>query len=371
MQAVNTPHLQPYHPVTFLERGVAVPFTTPMLAGTRARPRERGGTELIVPNPSGGSGAYVLPWNGVRDLCRPTMHDAQLNAMIAELAAITPSDIRAAARTIAAEGLAGRPARTAADAAAAQEQRDRLVTNFLLLLELVKQAEPPGSNRVPPEQEQPAILERRARSVITQIAPLLSLSPDRVANGLERLADLFCPIGIGKDARDARHVRLIDSLIGLRDRMTGWANSHHDDSVPAARMVANVADVTLSCAAAILASTRAMVDDLPALLRSLDAAPTTVIERATRMDWLLDGWEQICLVWQTAETAVTQRAALADMALMVPVLPREVVSWMDNTVLADDVGHLRRFVPINQDWRTGVTVFDLVARNEHIRALAA
>ena len=33
--------LQPYHPTTFLERGVAVLFTTPMLAGTRARPMER------------------------------------------------------------------------------------------------------------------------------------------------------------------------------------------------------------------------------------------------------------------------------------------------------------------------------------------
>ena len=64
---LDIPLIQAYLPATFLERGVAVPFTTPMLAGTRARPSERGGTELLVPNPSGGTGVYILPWGSLRD----------------------------------------------------------------------------------------------------------------------------------------------------------------------------------------------------------------------------------------------------------------------------------------------------------------
>ena len=30
---------------------------------------------------------------------------------------------------------------------------------------------------------------------------------------------------------------------------------------------------------------------------------------------------------------------------------------------------LRRSVPLNEDWRTGAIVFELIARNEHLLAL--
>lgn len=109
------PLVQSYHPTTFLDRGVAVPFTTPLLAGTRARPAERGGTELVVPNPSGGRGVYILPWGDLRALCNPTVHDRRLNERAAALPAIAPSSIRDVARQVAAEGLAGPAARQAAE----------------------------------------------------------------------------------------------------------------------------------------------------------------------------------------------------------------------------------------------------------------
>lgn len=371
MQDLNAVRLQPYHPTTFLERGVAVPFTTPMLTGTRARPMERGGTELIVPNPSGGDGVYVLPWNAVRDLCRPTMHDTQLNEKVAELPVITPSGIRAAARAIAEEGLAGRPARAAASEAAAHDHQDRLLTNFLLLLELVKQGEPAGHNQTPPDREQPALLERRARWVIAHIAPRLGLSSERIAIGLEELAVLFSPIGIGAHIAEARLARLADGLARLRDAMLAWAQGRLDDSTAPAAMVAEVAGLTLSIATHTLNTTRKLVDDLPMLLRTWDNAPEALAQRTTRADWLLDGWEQICLLWNLAETDAMRRAALADMALMVPIMPREATSWMEDAVIDIELLQRRRIVQINEDWRTGITVFDLIARNERARARAA
>lgn len=371
MQETSSPHLQPYHPTTFLERGVAVPFTTPMLATARARPMERGGTELIVPNPSGGDGVYVLPWNAVCDLCRPTMHDMQLNELVAELPTITPHGIRLAARTIAAEGLAGRPARAAATEAATHERLDQLLTNFLLLLELVKQGEPTGRNPVPPDKEQPALLERRARWVIGHISPRLGLSPDRIATGLEQLAALFSAVGIGRQIPDARLTRLTNAVARLQQDTRAWSEAKADDSAAIAAMVAEVAGHTLACAASTLGATRKLVEDLPMLLRNWDNAPDTLAQRATRPDWLLDGWEQICLLWDTAETDPMRRAALADMALMIPIMPREAASWMEDTVLAMEANNRRRNVKINEDWRTGITVFDQIARNERIRALAA
>lgn len=371
MPEIPTQRLQPYHPTTFLERGVAVPFTTPMLAGARARPMERGGTELIVPNPSGGDGVYVLPWSAVRDLCRPTMHDTQLNELVAELPTITPSGIRIAARSIAVDGLAGRPARTAATEAAAHDQQDKLLTNFLLLLELVKQGEPAGHNGTRPEREQPTLLERRARRVIAHIAPRIGLSTDRIATGLEELAALFSPIGIGGHAAEARLARLLDGLARLHEETRTWAQARLDDSVASAAMVAEVAGFTLTVATHTLTATRKLVDDLPMLLRRWDSGPEALAQRTTRPDWLLDGWEQICLLWNTAETEAMRRAALADIVLMVPVMPREAASWMEDTMIAPDMAGRRRIVQINEDWRTGITVFDLIARNERMRALAA
>lgn len=365
------PRLQPYHPTTFLERGVAVPFTTPMLASARARPMERGGTELIVPNPSGGDGVYVLPWNAVCDLCRPTMHDTQLNERVAELSTITPHGIRMAARAIAADGLAGRPARAAATEAATHERLDQLLTNFLLLLELVKQGEPAGHNQVPPDQEQPAILERRARWVIGHISPRLGLSPDRIANGLEQLAAMFSGVGIGRQIAEARLTRLTNAIARLQQDARSWSESRFDDSAALATMIAEVAGHTLACAASTLGATRKLVDDLPMLLRNWDNAPDILAQRATRPDWLLDGWEQICLLWDTAETDALRRAAMAEMALMVPVIPREAAFWMEDTLIAIDPTLRKRNVKINEDWRTGITVFDQIARNERIRALAA
>jgi len=373
MLEILSAQLQPYHPTTFLERGVAVPFTTPMLAGTRARPiecakGEPGGTELIVPNPSGGAGAYILPWSAVRDLCRPTLHDTQLNERVAALPIITPAGIRDAARDVAAEGLAGRAARQAVAAAQAQEQQDRLLTNFLLLLALVKQGEQAGSNPVPPEQEQPAILEQRAKRVIAQLGPRIGLSAERIARGMEELAVLLNPIGIGHSLTQARFARAVAALGALRMHACEWASTHDDDSVANAKMIADVAGLTLACADKTIADARALAEDMPALLRRWDSKRDTIGQIVTRPDWLLDGWEQICLIWVDADNEADRRDALTEIALMVPVIPREAVAWMDGMALPDGASGFRRNVKINQDCRTGMTVFERIARNEHLHA---
>ncbi len=64
-----------YWPSTFEERGVVVPFTTPMLAYARARSDGKDGLEIIVPGLSGSSGVYIIGWASVRDVFRMTVHD--------------------------------------------------------------------------------------------------------------------------------------------------------------------------------------------------------------------------------------------------------------------------------------------------------
>src|SRR5579863_9657509 len=106
-----------FHPTTFLERGVAIPFTTPQLNGARARPGERKSLELIIPNPSGGRGVYIVSMNHIVEYCRLTLNDRRLADAVTKLRGVTPEAIRHLARDVAGEGLAGRGAAMAAEQA--------------------------------------------------------------------------------------------------------------------------------------------------------------------------------------------------------------------------------------------------------------
>lgn len=61
-------------PTMFTDRGVTVPFTTPLLASTRARRSDRQVLELIVPNPSGARGVYSPAAADITALGRSTVH---------------------------------------------------------------------------------------------------------------------------------------------------------------------------------------------------------------------------------------------------------------------------------------------------------
>ena len=162
MSLPTLPLVASHHPTTFLERGVAAPFTSPLLAGARVRPADRGGIEVIVPNPAGRRRAYILPRSGICRLSRPTVHDSTLYLRITERQGITPGTIRAAARDVAAEGLAGQEAADAAGVAQAGETRDRLATNFLLMVAAVRQIDPTGVVDKAEVMDRHPALQRRA-----------------------------------------------------------------------------------------------------------------------------------------------------------------------------------------------------------------
>jgi hypothetical protein len=112
-----------------------------------------------------------------------------------------------------------------------------------------------------------------------------------------------------------------------------------------------------------------LMDDVVELLRSWAVDPEPVIRIAGRPEWLLDGWEQICLLWEFANDDPARSAALVEMAQLVPVMPREAREWSDVLAKVETSVMRRRLIPMNEDWRTGATVFELIARNEHMRAL--
>jgi hypothetical protein len=367
----NLPLALPYHPGTFLERGVVVPFTTPLLFGTRARPAGPKRVDLLVPNPSGSRGVYVLHWSGVRELCRPTVHDARLNEKISALQSLSPAAIREAAREVAAEGLAGREAQDAAKTARDADQKQHALTFFLLVMALVEQVEVTRVGESAPDRDGVAGAQDRTKRAVALVAPRLGRKPEGMGSQFRDIALAFAPLGTGASATQARVARGIASLRSLHDDMRAWAGRYADEAGSLAGMIAEAAGLTLSLASRAVNDARTLLTNLPDLLRRWEAAPQTVAKLIERPDWLLDGWEQISLIWVSAKDEMARRAVLPEMASLVPVIPREALEWIGAPISGDPALGFRRTVPLNEDWRRGGELVDRVVRNERLRALAA
>ncbi len=357
-----------FQPTTFLDRGASVPFTSPMLTGARVRPSDRIGLEMIVPNPSGGRGHYILPWTDIGALCRPTVHDVQLTERIAALHSVTPATIRRAGREVASQGLAGRAAGTAAGRALAEERESLVLTNFHLLLRLVQQEETPDEAAPPPEAERPAELERRARQTIAQIAPRLGQDAESIGASLEQLAALYDPIGLGPRPVPARLPQAIGSLKRLRQEAAVLPTVDDEQAPVLLDMLVRTADMTLALAERALADARALADRVTGLLGAWQASPPTLSRKLARADWLMDGWERILRLWAFDTRPGARREALDEIASLLPIIPREVGDWVGFQLELQQPVNLRRLVPAHHDWRTGTCVQDTIARNEALLA---
>ena len=355
-------HDRPHDPATFIERGASVPFTTPMLAAARVRQAPRRGLDLLVPNPSGGRGTYILPWTNMRALCRPTVHDCKLLERIVGLEAITPATVREAARHVAAQGFAGRAAASAAAAALAYEQENAVVTNFQLLLRLVQQEEPPGSPQTS------AGLQPRAKRIVATVAPRIGQTPAIIATTLEHLAVVYEPIGLADGPNPARLPQTIAMVKRFRQEALATTT---DADEHAAALIAGVlvaADVTISGAEAAVGDARAAAGQMTRLLVDWRVDANAVTRRLTRAEWLLDGWERACQLWSLDPRPAARCAAMDEIAGLLPVIPREASDWPGIGDGTQRLMQIRRLVPGHQDWRTGQCVQDTIARNEALLA---
>ncbi|HEV7266290.1 MAG TPA: hypothetical protein VGN83_15410 [Falsiroseomonas sp.] len=300
----------------FAEAGVAVPFTTPMLAAARLRRLPGKPPELVLP-PLGGRGSYVLGWDSCLALS-PTLHDRALWLRVASMPAMTPAAMRAAAREVAAQGLAGRPAQAAA--LAAREAQAALH----------------------------AALEARFAAAPPLIEALAETGPDG---------------GPGTPVA----VRL-DALSGFAEAATAQALAANEAADrETARLVASAAQLALAATRAALTARRQAVE-------ALSATPTdpALIARiallASRPDWQLDGWCRPAALARLAPGSLGP--LLREVLLALPVAPFEAEEWWSSAGGWDAVLRGRaRLAP--RAVRGGEARVDMVARLEAMRAVAA
>ncbi len=345
-----------------------MPFTTPLLAAARVRVSERNGIEMIAANPAGRKGVYILPWAGVRAFCNPTVHDTLLFQHLTRLTALDPRVVREGALTVALEGHAGRDAQAAAKQTIAADRIHLLQTHFLLLQGLIEQTEPgPGGHAITHAVD----FDQRVSVVTQRIARDMQRSVEQISAAVAAVSAAFAPIGIGPYDRSARIPRLIERLEDTQAALSGWLkeDAEHDFGGLGSALAAAMRAAAKS-GQAVVATTRVVLADPLALLQRCIADPLGIAVLAERGDWLLDGWERLCLLWQAAADLASRRPVLLEMAQGIPELPREAFGWTNPRVAIQVADQSVRVTGSDNGWRTSSAAFSLVERNERLRSMS-
>ena len=237
-------------------------------------------------------------------------------------------------RAAAAEGLAGEDAMRTARQAGKPRKRDRRAVVHHLLSTLIRQVAcgPNASPAVPGPDS--ADLDTRARQIVAWLAPRLGQSAG------------WGHQGAGRHRR--HHDRRSASANGrIPPLSTCWRDARADRRLGehAARQRPGV-----------VGAYRLLDRRVHPIVRGNDARPhphpdrrhgrpvanwatdpPSIVRVAERPEWLLDGWEQICLIWNHAQDNSARRVALVEIADHIPTMPKELNEWGGGRAKMNDV----------------------------------
>lgn len=315
-------------PAGFAERGTVVAFTTPQLFGARlGRARPGADPELILANLSGQQGRITVP--GPKLLATPglTAHDHALWQKLQALPEFSPDRLRDAVINIAAQGWRGRAAMAWAEEQKTNDSTALRRMFFLLLTDLIRRTELPSEAPVPPEQESLSYLRPRIGKAVSRIAKRYSMTVEAVEAAIEALAGVFMPLGKRNDAVTG-HVRVAQAdLQSFIKEIDQWLAPRRNNARGLrAQFMLRKATLTLNCAQAAISELDRVLDDTTILLRAWQRDQASVLRRASRPQWLLNGWDIIIALWRQSEPS-DREACFWEMSHLVPNLPKEVEGW--------------------------------------------
>lgn len=356
-------------PLPMGERTVGLPFTTPLVCGAKARLAAGGAVELLVPNPSGARGFYVLDLRALREYCQLTVHDELLLEGLLGMDAITPASVRRCARDVAIAGAAGRDAAAAAKKAAERDDGIVNLTNYLMLMRLLRRV---GIDER--ELQRPAGRDKSVQAEIKRrlggLTPKIGLTPDEILDTVADIAFYASAIGFaGGDIR-TRHPVVLEQLRPFAQSLTRWSALESGDNKERAEQIIDCAGWTQREVSPLVVDCQARLEDIPALVQGWRDDRDDVRERFALSDWLLDGWPEIFSIWDTAagEDRSFQRAAVAQIHRLLP-LAQMIAETGKVEVMRVESSMIRsRSVKLHEDWKSGVMMSGMRARAEALRA---
>jgi hypothetical protein len=360
-----------FWPSTFEERGVVVPFTTPMLAFARVRQDRNEALEVLVPGMSGGAGTYVIGWASIPEMFRLSVHDRALHEKILEDKASTPRGMRRCAQEIAMTGLAGIDAVEGSKKAHQEEENERLLTNYFLISATVE-AMAPGAAKLTLADVTSSAGKKKTRGILDGVAGKLGISSEQLYNHLEVWSDMVAPVGLAAMPQECRLRRLLKDLEQFKSMISGWGERTNADTDGFGTLTGEVARLTIEIAYEIVWSIDDYVGQMPNTLRNWAQNEPELKELLDRLSWVLDGWEHVLAIWNaSADGPIYQQAeALAEMVRMLPLVPKKELDALKSQAWGKLENAMRSHVRQLQGWQTGETDLELALRIEKRRAAA-
>jgi hypothetical protein len=363
--------LSDFQPITFAERGMVVGFTKPDFFLSRIRPAGKGAMELLVRNISGGKGYYVVNWRGLTETMPLTLHDSVLYQAISQLPSLDPAAIRAAGLAVAKDGYAGEEALAAAMALESGDRDMSLLTQFGLIAALLSESGVKNVSLMSVAAAD-AAEQDMLRGALRRIAPDLGVDPVHIFKFIEAMADALFPVGMPTAPMPGRHRRTLTQLVALENAMNVWGEEEPTELRGASAFIAAAAQINIKIMQQLLGE---LDKDLSQIMRFFKLWTTdekSVRERLQRVSWVLDGWDHLINIWSAAagQDRHTQRAAVEEISLLTPAVPREGLDWLKVRMPGslDDKIIQRRWVKANEDWRSAVTTLGQISRNEKLLA---
>lgn len=355
-------------PAGFRERGVIVPFTTPQLFGARLRQPSKGPPpELMIMGPQGKVGPTIVSSRDVPSVPGITAHDVALWRRLRELPVIGPEQVRVAALDTALEGWRGRAAMAWAEEQKTADSTALRRIFFLLLTDLIRRTELPAESKVPPEQETLIYLRPRIGKAVARIARRANMTTEAVEAAMEALAGIFMSLGKADDSVIGHTRRAFAELQSFTKELERWLAPRRDNARGVrAEFILRRAQLALRCAKASISELDRVLEDTTILLRAWQRDQQSVIRRASRPEWLLNGWDIIIALWQQSEPS-DREATLWEMSHLLPELPKEVEGWSG---FPEGGSRLRVEAPAliqGLDWRRSRPL-EFIARNESLLA---
>lgn len=348
---------------------MVVPFTTPMLAFSRVRPDQNDGLEILVPGMSGGAGVYVIGWPSVKDVFRMSVHDRALHEAIETARASTPRAMRTCAHQVALTGLSGPDAIEGARQALAQEENERVLTNYFLMSSVIDRLSDQQARLSVDELTSPSG-KRKVREVIAGIAKDLNASPETLYRNLEVWSDLISPIGLFVMPHKCRLRNTLQRIESFRMNVSAWGRNSKADAEDLSFLAAGVAQLTLDIGTPLLGELDDCAAELIDTLRDWSTREREIRDKVNRLSWLVDGWEHVLSIWnEVLESAIYEQVdALEEIARMLPLVPTKELEEQRNKAWGDLENALRKFVKPMQSWQSGEHDMELVLRVEKHRS---
>jgi len=359
-------------PADFADRGVAVPFTTPLLAQARVRLDTTSRPEFILANLSGGKGRYIMPWSGLQELATVTLHDRALYERLKPPVIRRPGGVRQAALQTAAKGFAGPRAAAAAKKTLTTEQQYTILTHFYLIVRLLRMVDLTLSQSVE-EVVRDAQAQKAARVALDQAAKVLGVPQMDMLSRIEALSTLIASVGLSDAGTRGHLARQALAVDDLQRSLRAWALSQGSEVADLAAFSGQIAEMTSSLCQRCIADIDRHLNDLPAVFKSWKTRIGDIEKALARLHNLLDGWDYIATLWRNAadQDFHESATAVAEIYRVLPMLPKNEVKSASEDQMIEMNAVQRRWVRANQDWRTGRLDFAMVKRLETIKAKQA